>query len=82
MDEQLTFEFAERPTIKGFPELRWTGKRPYRSTQYYPAQLRERYGDERDGWINKIFWGDNLQVIKKVDRQSLILYIRSTLRPI
>ena len=44
MDEQLTFEFAERPTIKGFPELRWTGKRPYRSTQYYPAQLRERYG--------------------------------------
>lgn len=27
MDEQLTFEFAERTTIKGFPELRWTGKR-------------------------------------------------------
>ena len=51
MDEQLTFEFAERPTIKGFPELRWTGKRPYRSTQYYPAQLRERYGEEKDGWI-------------------------------
>ena len=23
--EQLTFEFDERPTIKGFPELRWTG---------------------------------------------------------
>ena len=63
MDEQLTFEFAERPTIKGFPELRWTGKRPYRSTQYYPAQLRERYGEERNGWINKIFWGDNLQVM-------------------
>lgn len=35
MDEQLTFEFEQRPTIKGFPELRWTGKRPYRSTQYY-----------------------------------------------
>lgn len=63
MDEQLTFEFAERPTIKGFPELRWTGKRPYRSTQYYPAQLRERYGEEKDEWINKIFWGDNLQVM-------------------
>ena len=27
MDEQMTFEFAKRPTIKGFPELRWTGKR-------------------------------------------------------
>lgn len=64
MDEQtMMFEFAQRPTIKGFPELRWTGKRPYRSTQYYPAQLRETYGQERDGWINKIFWGDNLQVM-------------------
>lgn len=62
-DGQLTFEFQERPTIKGFPELRWTGKRPYRSTQYYPAQLKERYGEEAEGWINKIFWGDNLQVM-------------------
>lgn len=63
MDEQLTFEFEQRPTINGFPELRWTGKRPYRSTQYYPAQLRESYGEEQNGWINKIFWGDNLQVM-------------------
>ena len=63
MDEQLTFEFDKRPTIKGYPELRWTGKRPYESTQYYPAQLRERYGEETNGWINKIFWGDNLQVM-------------------
>lgn len=63
MNEQMTFEFEERSTIKGFPELRWTGKRPYRSTQYYPAQLKERYGEEKDGWINKIFWGDNLQVM-------------------
>lgn len=69
MDEQLTFEFAERPTIKGFPELRWTGKRPYRSTQYYPAQLRERYGEEKDGWINKIFWGDNLQVMSHMIKE-------------
>lgn len=62
-NEQLTFEFEQRPPIKGFPELRWTGKRPYRSTQYYPAQLRETYGKEKNGWINKIFWGDNLQVM-------------------
>ena len=61
--EQFTFEFEPRPTIKGFPELRWTGKRPYTSTQYFPAQLRERYGDELDGWINKLYWGDNLQVM-------------------
>ena len=59
----MTFEFDKRPTIKGYPELRWTGKRPYESTQYYPAQLRERYGEETNGWINKIFWGDNLQVM-------------------
>ena len=63
MEEQMTFEFHQRPTIKGFPELRWTGKRPYRSTQYYPAQLRERYGEEKDNWMNKIYWGDNLQVM-------------------
>ena len=62
-NEQLFFEFEQRPTIKGFPELRWTGKRPYRSTQYYPAQLKETYGESQDGWMNKIFWGDNLQVM-------------------
>lgn len=66
MEEPITFDFEQRPTIKGFPELRWTGKRPYRSTQYYPAQLRERYGEEKDNWINKIFWGDNLQVMSHI----------------
>ena len=63
MEEQLTFEFEKRKPIKGFPELHWTGKRPYNSTQYYPAQLKETYGTEQNGWINKIFWGDNLQVM-------------------
>lgn len=79
MDEQLTFEFEQRPTIKGFPELRWTGKRPYRSTQYYPAQLRETYGKEQNGWINKLFWGDNLQVmshlLKEFRGQIDLIYI-------
>ena len=63
MDEQLTFEFDTRKPIKGYPELHWTGKRPYTSTQYYPAQLKESYGESKDGWMNKIFWGDNLQVM-------------------
>lgn len=62
-NEQTVFEFAKLPTIKGYPELRWTGKRPYRSTQYYPAQLRETYGEAQNGWTNKIYWGDNLQVM-------------------
>ena len=69
MDEQISFEFAPRPTIKGFPELRWTGKRPYRATQYYPAQLRESYGHAQDGWMNKIFWGDNLQVMSHMMKE-------------
>jgi len=66
MNEQITLEtydFESRKTIKGFPELHWTGKRPYRSTQYFPAQLKEHYGAEKDGFLNKIFWGDNLQVM-------------------
>ena len=64
MTDNTTFTFEDLPVIKGFLELRWTGKRPYRSTQYYPAQLKESYGKpSEDGWINKIFWGDNLQVM-------------------
>ena len=63
MNEVIEYNFIDSPTIKGFPELRWTGKRPYRSTQYYPAQLKEQYGSDKDGWMNKIFWGDNLQVM-------------------
>lgn len=81
-DEQLTiegFEFEPVKTIKGFPELHWTGKRPYKSTQYFPAQLKERYGEEKDGWINKIFWGDNLQVmshlLKEYRGQINLIYI-------
>jgi DNA modification methylase len=67
-DRGQEFIFDTNPVIKGYPELRWTGKRPYRSTQYYPAQLRESYGDPVDGpdgkpWMNKIYWGDNLQVM-------------------
>ena len=63
MDGQISFTFEQRQPIKGYPELYWTGKRPYTSTQYYPAQLKESYGEPKDGWMNKIFWGDNLQVM-------------------
>lgn len=49
--------------IKGYPMLSWKGKRPYTSTQYYPAQLKETYGNPNQEWMNKIFWGDNLQVM-------------------
>lgn len=63
IQEQMSFEFETRNPIKGYPELHWTGKRPYKSTVYYPAQLKESYGKPKDDWMNKIFWGDNLQVM-------------------
>lgn len=78
--EQLElFEF-NKPVIKGYPELRWTGKRPYTSTQFYPAQLKETYGEpDANGWLNKIFWGDNLQVmshlLKNYRGQIDLIYI-------
>ena len=49
--------------IKGYPRLNWKGKRPFTNTRYYPAQLKERHGEPVEGWLNKIFWGDNLQVM-------------------
>ncbi|TXH71507.1 MAG: site-specific DNA-methyltransferase [Thiothrix sp.] len=49
--------------IKGYPMLNWRGKRPFTSTQFYPAQLKEVHGEEVDGWRNKVYWGDNLQVM-------------------
>ncbi len=61
-DQKELFEFDYEP-IRGYPELRWTGKRPFTGTPYYPAQLKESYGDDVDGWRNKIYWGDNLQVM-------------------
>lgn len=63
--EQYKFE----QPVKGYPELRWSGKRPFTSTQYYPAQLKEVHGEEVDGWRNKIFWGDNLQVMSHLLKQ-------------
>lgn len=56
--EEMRFE-----PIQGYPMLQWKGKRPFRATHYYPAQLREVYGEEVEGWRSKIYWGDNMQVM-------------------
>lgn len=61
--DKTNVEKYEFEPIKGYPMLNWRGKRPFTSTQYYPAQLKEVHGDEVDGWRNKIYWGDNLQVM-------------------
>lgn len=77
--EQETFTFEMEP-IKGYPELRWAGKRPFTGTSYYPAQLKETYGEPADdGWMNKLYWGDNLQVmshlLKEYRGQVNLIYI-------
>jgi len=63
-----TFDFDRQP-IRGYPELRWTGKRPLTSTQFFPAQRQETYGDSLGGWFNRILWGDNLQVMSHLLRE-------------
>jgi site-specific DNA-methyltransferase (adenine-specific)/adenine-specific DNA-methyltransferase len=65
--------------IQGYPMLHWKGKRPFQSTQYYPAQLKEVHGEHVDGWLNEIYWGDNLQVmshlLKKYRGKIKLVYI-------
>ncbi|WP_228382994.1 site-specific DNA-methyltransferase [Synechococcus elongatus] len=58
-----TVEGYQFEPIKGYPMLHWKGKRPFTSTQYYPAQIKEVHGAEVEGWRSKIYWGDNLQVM-------------------
>jgi DNA modification methylase len=78
----------ERPTnveeyrfepIKGYPILNWKGKRPFTSTQYYPAQLKEIHGESLNDWRDKIYWGDNLQVmshlLKEYRQKVNLIYI-------
>ena len=72
-------ETYEVEPIQGEPMLRWTGKRPYRPEQFYPAQRKETYGKEIDGWLNKIYWGDNLQamnhLLKRFRGKVALIYI-------
>ena len=78
-NELTTVDKYEFEPIQGYPMLNWKGKRPFRSTQYYPAQLKEVYGEEIDGWRNKIYWGDNLQVmshlLKEYREKIKMIYI-------
>lgn len=62
-------EKYEFEPIKGYPMLNWRGKRPFTATRYYPAQLKEIHGEEVDSWRNKIYWGDNLQVMGHLLKQ-------------
>lgn len=43
--------------------LQWAGKSPLDRIEYYPAQEKEVYGDKNSKDFNKLFWGDNIQVL-------------------
>ena len=72
--------------LSGKPGLvHWRGKRPFKSTQYFPTQLKEVHGEEVNGWRNMIFWGDNLQVMSCVEQtvnHCASLRIPSTFPPV
>lgn len=79
-EELIDIDKYEFEPIKGFPMLHWKGKRPFRMTKYFPAQLKEVFGkSDANGWTNKLFWGDNLQVmshlLKKYRGKVDLIYI-------
>ena len=71
MSKKLQLQSAAKPATnnfdiekaKGRPMLQWVGKKPLDKVEYYPAQEKEVYGDKNSKDFNKLFWGDNLQVL-------------------
>ena len=71
MPKKLQLQSAAKPATnnfdiekaKGRPMLHWVGKKPLDKVEYYPAQEKEIYGDKNSKDFNKLFWGDNLQVL-------------------
>lgn len=43
--------------------LSWVGKKPLSAIEYFPAQEKEVHGSTNAQEFNKLFWGDNLQVL-------------------
>ena len=63
MTSSVNLQQFDLSPIVGYPTINWRGKRPFTSATYYPAQLRETYGQNIDAWRNRLYWGDNLQVM-------------------
>lgn len=59
----MSNEYQKIEQAKGRPLLQWVGKKPLEGVEYYPAQEKEVYGDKDAKDFNKLFWGDNLQVL-------------------
>src|SRR5258708_5568261 len=56
-------DLQEITKAKGRPMLTWVGKHPLERVEWFPAQEKEVYGDKSAIDFNKLFWGDNLQVL-------------------
>ena len=65
--------------VKGRPMLYWYGKKPLQTIEWFPAQEKEVYGETTAKDFNKLFWGDNLQVLshllKKYRGKIDLIYI-------
>lgn len=61
--DNLEFELTANNCAKGMVELQWHGKWRPQSVKYYPARLEQSHGERVCGWMNKIFLGDNFQVM-------------------
>lgn len=58
-----TNDIQQITKAKGRPMLTWVGKHPLEKVEWYPAQEKEVYGVKNSTEFNKLFWGDNLQVL-------------------
>src|SRR3989338_1756111 len=58
-----TNDIQQITKAKGRPMLTWVGKHPLERVEWYPAQEKEVYGVKNSTEFNKLFWGDNLQVL-------------------
>ncbi len=61
--EKTSSDIQKLSGIKGRAMLEWYGKQTLKSVEYFPAQEKEVYGDLKAKDWNKIFWGDNKQVL-------------------
>ena len=67
--EKTVNEVQKLSATKGRAMLEWYGKRAPKSIEWFPAQEKEFYGDTKAKEWNKLFWGDNKQVLSHLLKQ-------------
>ncbi len=61
--EKTSSDIQKISSIKGRAMLEWYGKRTPKSIEWFPAQEKEVYGNMNAKDWNKLFWGDNKQIL-------------------